>query len=98
FNAAGAKHAMQNPEPLKLPDGSVHEGCIGFMPMTITHHTAEDHTKGYDDDDVKQGKGRKVSTQQSWMLCAKGATHLMKEIFEPNNNATINMREYLNTL
>ena len=98
FNAAGVRHAMENPEALKLPDGSVHEGCIGFMPMTITHHTAEDHTKGYDDDDVKQGKGRKVSTQQTWMLCAKGAVNLMKEIFEPNNNATINMREYLNTL
>lgn len=98
FNAAGAKHAMQNPEPLVLPDGSIHGGCIGFMPMTITHHTAEDHTKGYDDEDVKQGKGRKVSTQQTWMLDAKGAVNLLKEIFEPNNMATVNMREYLNTL
>ena len=98
FNAAGMKHAMENPMPLVLPDGSVHEGCIGFTPMTITHHTAEDHTKGYDDEDVKQGKGRKVSTQQAWMLTAKGATALMKEIFEPNNSATVNTREYLNTL
>ena len=98
FNAAGMKHAMENPMPLILPDGSVHEGCIGFTPMTITHHTAEDHTKGYDDEDVKRGKGRKVSTQQAWMLTAKGATALMKEIFEPNNSATVNAREYLNTL
>ena len=98
FNAAGVRHAMENPEPLVLPDGSVHPGCIGFTPMTITHHTAEDHTKGYDDDDVKQGKGRKVSTQQSWMLTARGATALMKEIFDANNSATVNMREYLNTL
>ena len=98
FNAAGVRHAMLNPDDLVLPDGSVHAGCIGFTPMTITHHTAEDHTKGYDDEDVKQGKGRKVSTQQSWMLTARGATELMKEIFEPNNSATINMREYLNTL
>lgn len=98
FNAAGVKHAMEHPMDLVLPDGSVHEGCIGFTPMTITHHTAEDHTKGYDDDDVKRGKGRKVSTQQAWMLTAKGATALMKEIFEPNNSATVNTREYLNTL
>ena len=98
FNAAGAKHAMQNPEDLKMPDGTVVSGAIGFTPITITHHTAEDHTKSYDDEDVKQGKGRKVSTQQAWMLDAKGATQLLKEIFEPNNNATVNMREYLNTL
>ena len=98
FNAAGAKLAMEHPADLVLPDGSVHAGCIGFTPMTITHHTAEDHTKSYDDDDVKRGKGRKVSTQQAWMLTAKGATAMMKEIFEPNNSATINAREYLNTL
>ena len=98
FNAAGAKLAMEHPIDLVLPDGSVHPGCIGFTPMTITHHTAEDHTKSYDDDDVKHGKGRKVSTQQAWMLTAKGAKAMMKEIFEPNNSATINAREYLNTL
>lgn len=98
FNAAGVKHAMQNPDDLVMPDGSVHKGCIGFMPMTITHHTAEDHTKGYDEDAVRQGKGRKVSAQQVWMLDARGATELKREVFGPNNNATINFREYLNTI
>lgn len=102
FNGASVKHAMTEPADLILPEGipnaGVNKGCIGFIPMTITRHTAEDHTKAYDDDAVKQGKGRKISTQQSWMLCAKGATAMMKEIFEPNNNAIVNMREYLNVL
>lgn len=97
FNAAGVRHAMESPNDLILPDGTVHKGCIGYMPMVITHHTAEDHTKSYDDESVKQGKGRKISTQQTWMFCAKGAVNMLKEVFG-SNSAVVNLREYLNVI
>lgn len=98
FNAASFRYAIQKHEDLVLPDGSVHPGCIGHVPMTITHHTAEDHTKSYDEDDVREGRGRKVSAQQAWMLDARGAKHMLQEIFGPNDGAVVNMREYMNTL
>lgn len=102
FNAAGPMMAIDNPyrKPvsLTLPDGSVRDGSIGFMPITITHHTAEDHTRGYDEEAVKQGKGRKISAQQAWMLCAMGATEMMKEIYGKNNKAFVDTREYFNTI
>lgn len=98
FNAAAAKFGLESHEDLKLSDDRVVEGGIAYMPVTITHHTAEDHTKSYDDDDVKQGKGRKVSAQQGWMLTAKGAPAMMAEYYGPNSSAVTNLREYMNTL
>ena len=101
FNAAGAKLAMRSPMELVLPDGSVHEGCLGFAPMIITKHTANDHTKLYSEEqDVPSNevKGRKISAQLGWVFSAKGSTALMDEIYSTNNSATSNFREVLNVM
>lgn len=101
FNAASALLAMRNPKPLTLPDGTVHEGCLGFAPMIITKHTANDHTKMYDNEqDVtsKEVKGRKISAQLGWVLSAKNSKNLMAEIYSSNNSATTNFREVINVL
>lgn len=101
FNAASALLAMRNPKPLTLPDGTVHEGCLGFAPMIITKHTANDHTKMYDNEqDVtsKEVKGRKISAQLGWVLSAKNSKNLMAEIYSSNNSATTNFREVVNVL
>lgn len=101
FNAAGAKLAMRSPMELKLPDGSTHEGCLGFAPMIITKHTANDHTKLYSEEqDVPSNevKGRKISAQLGWVFSAKGSKALMDEIYSTNNAATSNFREVLNVM
>lgn len=101
FNAASALLAMRNPKPLTLPDGTVHDGCLGFAPMIITKHTANDHTKMYDNEqDVtsKEVKGRKISAQLGWVLSAKNSKNLMAEIYSSNNSATTNFREVVNVL
>lgn len=101
FNAAGAKLAMRTPMELKLPDGTTHDGCLGFAPMIITKHTANDHTKLYSEEqDVPSNevKGRKISAQLGWVLTAKGSTALMDEIYSTNNKAVSDFREYLNVM
>lgn len=98
FNAASAKLLMENTRDLTMPDGSVKNGCIGFAPMIITHHTAHEHTKQYTDDDVQAGKGRKISAQLAWALSAKDATAIMDEAFSGNNSAVLNYREILNVM
>ena len=99
FNAASARLLMEHDkEDLVLPDGSVHEGCIGFAPVIITHHTAHEHTKQYDDDAVQSGRGRKVSAQLAWALSAVDAKCIMDEVFSGNNSAVSNLREMLNVM
>ncbi len=103
FNAASAKIAMQNPKPLKLPDGSVHEGCIGFAPIIITKHTADEHTHLYDDGEAHEqatgvSKGRKFSSSLCYVLDAKGASNIKKEIFTKNNGAIMDFNEHIQIL
>ena len=101
FNAAGAKLAMENTMDLVLPDGSVHEGCIGFVPISITKHTADEHTRlyGAEDDEPTVGeKGRKVSAQLCWLFSAKNSENMMNEVFSSNNSAVSNYREVLNVM
>lgn len=98
FNAASARLLMEHTEDLTLPDGTTKEGCIGFAPVIITHHTAHEHTKQYDDDDVHAGKGRKVSAQLAWAFCAKDARAIMDEVFSGNNSAVSSFREVLNAM
>lgn len=101
YNAAGAKLAMRNPMDLVLPDGTTHEGCLGFAPVIITKHTANDHTKLYSEEqDVPSNevKGRKISAQLGWVFSAKNSQNLMNEIYSTNNSATSNFREVLNVM
>lgn len=98
FNAASAKLLMENPMDLKLPDGRVGEACLGFAPMIITCHTAHEHTKKYGDDEIKAGRGRKISAQLAWAFSAKDAVHIMDECFSGNNSVVTNFREMLNVM
>lgn len=98
FNAASAKLLMEHPMDLKLPGGEVKESCLGFAPVIITCHTAHEHTKQYDTEDVRNGRGRKISAQLAWAFSAKDATHIMDECFSGNNGAVTNFREVLNVM
>lgn len=92
YNAAGALLAMRTPTDLQLPGGKTAEGCLGFAPMIITKHTAEDHTKIYDK------SGRNFSGQQGWMTSALDMPALMDEVFSRNNSAITNLREVYNAM
>lgn len=98
FNAASAKLLMETPKDLVLPDGTVKEGCLGFAPVILTCHTADEHTKEYGEEAAKQGRGRRVSALESAALCAAGATNIVKEIYMANNGAVSDFRESLNVL
>lgn len=95
FNAASAKLLMEDPVDLKLPDGTVAEGSLGFAPVIITDKTVDEKTKQYDEDEVKAGKGRKISAQLGWAFSAKGAAALLDECFSTNNAAVSNFREVM---
>lgn len=95
FNAASAKLLMEDPVNLKLPDGTVAEGCLGFAPVIITDKTVDEKTKSYDEEEVKAGKGRKISAQLGWAFSAKGATALLDECFSTNNGAVSDFREVM---
>lgn len=95
FNAASAKLLMEDPVDLKLPDGTVAEGALGFAPVIITDKTVDEKTKQYDEDEVKAGKGRKISAQLGWAFSAKGATALLDECFSTNNAAVSDFREVM---
>ena len=98
FNAASAKLLMEHPMDLKLPDGRVGESCLGFAPVIITCHTAHEHTKKYGDDEIKAGRGRKISAQLAWAFSAKDAVNIMDECFSGNNSVVTNFREMLNVM
>ena len=98
FNAASAKLLMEHPMDLKLPDGSVKSGCLGFAPVIITDKTVDEKTKQYGEEEVKIGKGRKISAQLGWAFSAKGATNLLDECFSTNNGAVSDLRETLITM
>lgn len=95
FNAGSAKFLMESPDDLVMPDGTVKEGCMGYAPVIITDKKVEEKTKIYDEDDVKSGGGRKISSQLAWAFAAKGATAILDEFYSGNNGAITNFREVL---
>ena len=101
FNAASGLFGMDNHMDLRIPDKKAEGGCriipggISVAPMIVTEHNAEKHIKNYDDEDVRQGKGRKFSAQAGWIGCARSGHALMRTVFGSNIAAVINFREYL---
>lgn len=98
FNGGSTRELMENPSDLIAPDGTVYEGCIGEMRMIITDKAADIKTHVYDDDDLAEGKGRKVSAQLAWALNAQDCPAIMSECYGANNGATANLREMLITM
>lgn len=98
FNGGSTRELMQNPSDLIAPDGTVKEGCIGEARMIITDKAADIKTHIYDDEEVQQGKGRKVSAQLAWALNAQHCPAIMSEVYGSNSGATTNLREMLITM
>ena len=95
FNGGSTRELMQNPSDLVAPNGNVHKGCVGEMQMIITDKSADVKTHVYDDEDIMNGKGRKVSAQLAWALNSQDCSAIMAECFGNNNGAVSNLREML---
>ena len=95
FNGAGPRLMLEegNHADLTLPDGKVVAGGMGYGPMMITRHTAEDHVRNYDDDDVSSGKGRRVNALLVASLCSLGCYEILHSFFGTNDKAFDNLRE-----
>ena len=95
FNASSDKILMENPSDLYSPDGKKLEGCMGSTSFIITDMPVDVKTHAYNDEDVAAGKGRKMSSQGTWVLSAYGAKNIMRESFSSNSGSFANLREYL---
>lgn len=98
FNATSDKMLMEHPTDLISPKGEVLEGCMGTTSFIITDMPVDEKTHNYGDEEIKEGKGRKASSQLAWVLASKGCTEILKECYGTNSSATTNLREILITM
>lgn len=71
---------------------------LGTMRLVVTHKDVERGTRVYDDAALREGRGRKASSQLAWAISSQGADQVMAEFYGPNNSAVANFREMLVTL
>lgn len=104
FNGGTARELMSKAAWLDAPflnlDGSAPERVVGMgmMQLVVTHKDVERGTRVYDDAALREGRGRKASSQLAWALGSQGADQVMAEFYGPNNSAVANFREMLVTM
>ena len=99
YNGGTTRQMMRDPEDLVNPEtGKTIKAAMGTMPMIVTDKSVDAKTRVYDQQDIRMGKGRKVSAQLAWSLDSKDAKAIMKEAYGRNDSALTNLHEYLNTL
>ena len=85
MNGGTARNMMKgNVRDLVLADGSVVAGGLSDAHYIVTDKTVDEKTHVYDEEDIKSGKGRSVSSQMLWSLQARGAKNLINEFFSGN--------------
>lgn len=99
FNGGTARELMQEPSDLYLPGQETSiENALGTMRLVVTHKDVERGTRVYDEAALREGRGRKASSQLAWALGSQGADQVMAEFYGPNNSAVANFREMLVTM
>lgn len=71
---------------------------IGQMRFVVTHMAVDEKTKIYDDQAVREGRGRKASSQLAWALQSQDCPAIMAEFYGHNSGAEANLREYLTSV
>ena len=71
--------------------GRDRENSLGYIKVHVYEQTVDHKTKVDDAD-------RKFGSQATWALLAKGAGHIIKEIYSHNDVPLKNLQEYLNVL
>jgi hypothetical protein len=98
FNGGTARELMEEPSDLVLPGKGVQQDVMGKMRLVVTKKDVERGTRVYDDAALREGRGRKASSQLAWALGSFGADDVMAEFYGPNNSAVANFREMLVTM
>ncbi len=98
FNGGTARELMEAPSDLTLPGKGLTKDTMGTMRLVVTHKDVERGTRVYDDQALREGRGRKASSQLAWALGSFGADQVMNEFYGPNNSAVANFREMLVTM
>jgi hypothetical protein len=98
FNGGTARELMQAPGDLSLPWKGMTKDTMGTMRLVVTHKDVERGTRVYDEAALREGRGRKASSQLAWALGSQGADQVMAEFYGPNNSAVANFREMLVTM
>ncbi|MBO5435597.1 hypothetical protein J6A31_07375 [bacterium] len=93
FNGGSIRDLMRDPRPLKLGNKTL-DGAMGSTNLIVVDMLADVKTHFYDEDAVKEGKGRKASGQLAWVLQARNAKHIMREFYGNNDNVINDLREY----
>ncbi|HEX7834026.1 MAG TPA: hypothetical protein VF479_00995, partial [Pseudolysinimonas sp.] len=98
FNGGTARELMQEPSGLYIGKHGEIDNALGKMRLVVTHKDVERGTRVYDDAALREGRGRKASSQLAWALGSQGADQVMAEFYGPNNSAVANFREMLITM
>ncbi|MET0885690.1 MAG: hypothetical protein ABWX92_04495 [Mycetocola sp.] len=98
FNGGTARELMQEPGDLALPWKGTTKDTMGKMRLVVTHKDVERGTRVYDEAALREGRGRKASSQLAWALGSQGCDQVMAEFYGPNNSAVANFREMLVTM
>lgn len=93
FNGGSIESLMENPKELVI-NGKTIDGGMGYMDLIVVDMLADVKTHFYDEDAIKEGKGRKASGQLAWGLQSKGTSAILNEFFGDNDGAISDLREY----
>lgn len=96
-NGGSARELMSNPSDF-VHNGQVLPGHVGESTLLVTHKAADKVTNIYGEDEVRAGKGRKVSGQYGWILEDKGCDAIFTELYGNNTGSVVALREYLNVV
>lgn len=93
-NGGTTRELMMNPSNL-IVDGKMVAGGMGHMNMIVVDMLGDVKTHFYDEDAVREGKGRKASGQLLWVLEGKRCSEIINEMYGYNDKAWDNLREYM---
>ena len=98
FNAGTSREMMKDARDIIVRDNDGNKrtitGASGSLNIIVTHMSVDKKTSIYDAEAVNEGKGRKASSQQAWMLQAKDCPETMKHLYGANTAGLANTREY----
>lgn len=97
----GVVHELMdnNPKPVMFTDPETGKaeriGDSGELNLIITDMLADSKTHAYSEEDIADGKGRKLSSQYTWALNQHGADKIIQTAFNKNERQWAAYREYL---
>ena len=99
LNAGTSLELMDNPSMFITRDNEgnavEHPHSMGDLQLIVTHMAVDAKTNIYDAEAMKQGKGRKASSQLMWGLHSMGAHDVAKYLYEGNDKGFAKLKELM---